>query len=166
MIPNGYHVLDGEIFSRLAPWALVPPVTIQRLWSTWNLKDLAWNFDQSNYLYAFSVEVVCGVAVREIELSETNIRIIRKSFFFIEHPRLIVGKIQFWIKLNMYTTLLFLLKDYIKRRQPDPQFFFPNNVSVVYPSLNKTHFIKHLHSSAMHYGWPLWRNLTCISTLT
>lgn len=96
-----------KLFPGLAPRALLPCVSVHRLWSTRDLKDLAWNFDQSNYLYAFSVEVVWGVAVREIELSETNIRVIREYFFFVGHPRWIAGKIKFKIKLNMYTTLLF-----------------------------------------------------------
>lgn len=94
--PQSAAVFQMEkLFPGLAPWALLLCVSVRRLWSTRNLKDLAWNFDQSNYLYAFSVEVVWGVAVREIELSETNIRVIREYFFFIGHPRWIAGKIKF-----------------------------------------------------------------------
>lgn len=77
--------------------------------STLDLKDLARNLDQSNYLCGYLLRVVSNTALREIELSEANARIIRGHFISTGHQRWIAGKSE-WKKKkkNMYLSLVFV----------------------------------------------------------
>lgn len=94
--PMCSHVFDGETFLKLgfmgsSTTCLCSVAVIYMKSKRFGMKF--WS--KQLPIYAFSVKVVWGVAVREIELSETNIRIIREYFFFIGHPRWIAGKIKF-----------------------------------------------------------------------
>lgn len=76
--------------------------------STLDLKDLARNLDQSNYLCGYLLRVVSNTALREIELSEANARIIRGHFISTGHQRWIAGKSEWKKKKNMYLSLVFV----------------------------------------------------------